>query len=196
MGMLDEILTHNAQYVATRQYESLQTDKFPDKGLAILACMDARLVELLPQALGIRNGDGNLIKNAGALVTAPWGSVMRSLLVAVYALRAEEICVIAHYDCGMSTIDPADILAQARQRGISADVIRTLRVSGIDLDGFLKGFANVEESVRNTCTLVRQHPLLPRDVPVHGLIIDPSTGRLDTIVNGYAVMHAENSTEA
>ena len=41
MGMLDEILTHNAQYVATRQYESLQTDKFPDKGLAILACMDA-----------------------------------------------------------------------------------------------------------------------------------------------------------
>jgi carbonic anhydrase len=96
----------------------------------------------------------------------------------------------------MSTIDPADILAQARQRGISSDVIRTLRVSGIDLDGFLKGFANVEESVRNTCTLVRQHPLLPRDVPVHGLIIDPSTGRLDTIVNGYAVMHVENSTEA
>ena len=49
MGMLDEILTHNAQYVATRQYEALQTDKFPDKGLAVLACMDARLVELLPQ---------------------------------------------------------------------------------------------------------------------------------------------------
>ncbi len=196
MGMLDEILSHNMEYVSTRQYESLQTDKFPDKGLAILACMDARLVELLPQALGIRNGDAKLIKNAGALVTAPWGSVMRSLLVAVYALRAEEICVIAHYDCGMGTIDATAILAEARKRGISEDVIRTLRVSGIDLDGFLKGFANVEDSVRNTCTIVRQHPLLPRDVPVHGLIMDPSTGRLDTIVNGYVVMNAEKQDEA
>jgi carbonic anhydrase len=82
-------------------------------------------------------------------------------------------------------------LAEARARGISEDVIRTLRVSGIDLDGFLKGFANVEDSVRNTCKIVRQHPLLPRDVPVHGLIIDPSTGRLDTVVDGYAVMQAE-----
>lgn len=191
MGMLEEILAHNQQYVETRQYEALQTDKFPDKGLAILACMDARLVELLPQALGIRNGDAKLIKNAGALVTAPWGSVMRSLLVAVYALRAEEICVIAHYDCGMSVIDPSAILAEAKQRGISDDVIRTLRVSGIDLDGFLKGFANVEESVQNTCKIVRQHPLLPRDVPVHGLIIDPTTGRLDKIVDGYAMMQDE-----
>lgn len=191
MGLLQEILDHNAHYVETRQYEALQTDKFPDKGLAILACMDARLVELLPQALGVRNGDAKLIKNAGALVTAPWGSVMRSLLVAVYALRAEEICVIAHYDCGMSVIDPAAILLEAKQRGISDDVIRTLRVSGIDLDGFLKGFANVEESVRNTCTIVRQHPLLPRDVPVHGLIIDPTTGRLDKIVDGYEIMRAE-----
>ncbi|MFM2032588.1 MAG: hypothetical protein RLZZ297_1353 [Chloroflexota bacterium] len=191
MGLLQEILTHNAEYVANRAYESLQTDKFPDKGLAILACMDARLVELLPQALGIRNGDAKVIKNAGALVTAPWGSVMRSLLVAVYALRAEEICVIAHYDCGMNVIDPAAILHEAKQRGISDDVIRTLRVSGIDLDGFLKGFANVEDSVQNTCQIIRQHPLLPRDVPVHGLIIDPLTGRLDKIVDGYEVMRRE-----
>lgn len=191
MGLLNSILEHNARYVETRQYEALQTDKFPDKGLAILACMDARLVELLPQALGIRNGDAKLIKNAGALVTAPWGSVMRSLLVAVYSLRAEEICVIAHYDCGMSVVDTAAILAEARNRGISDDVIRTLRVSGIDLDGFLKGFANVEDSVKNTCTIIRQHPLLPRDVPVHGLIIDPSTGRLDRVVDGYQVMHDE-----
>ena len=68
--------------------------------------MDARLVELLPQAMGLKNGDAKLIKNAGAWSPYQWGSVMRSLVVvAVYELRAEEICVVAHHDCGMRAID-------------------------------------------------------------------------------------------
>ncbi len=186
MNALESLLTHNREFVATRAYETYQTDRFPDKGLAIVACMDARLVELLPKALGLRNGDAKIIKNAGALVTSAWGSVMRSLLVAVYNLRAEEIVVVAHYDCGMGNIDPQQILAMAHERGISPDTIATLRYAGINLEAWLKGFDNVEDSVKNTVQTIRNHPLLPKDVPVHGLIIHPDTGLLEVVVNGYA----------
>lgn len=186
MNLLDSLLAHNQSFVSSRSYEQFQTDdRFPDKGLAVLACMDARLVELLPKAMGIRNGDAKIIKNAGALVTSPWGSVMRSLLVAVYSLRAEEICVVAHHDCGMATIDPQHILTLAHERGISHDTINTLRYAGINFESWLKGFDNVEDSVRSTVAIIKNHPLLPKDVPVHGLVIHPDTGRLDMIVNGY-----------
>jgi carbonic anhydrase len=144
------------------------------------------LVELLPQAMGLKNGDAKLIKNAGALVTHQWGSVMRSLVVAVYELRAEEICVVAHHDCGMRAIDPARILASAQERGVSADTIATLRGAGIDLDSWLKGFDNVHDSVRHTVATIRSHPLMPKDIPVHGLVIHPATGQLDVLVDGYA----------
>jgi carbonic anhydrase len=188
MGLLNSLLEHNRSFVDNREYEQFQTDKFPDKNLAVLACMDARLVELLPKAMGLKNGDAKLIKNAGALVTHPWGSVMRSLLVAIYELRAEEICVVAHRDCGMNAIDPARILDAACQRGVSADTLATLRSAGINLEGWLKGFDNVEDSVRHTVNVIRTHPLMPRDVPVHGLIIHPVTGQLDLIVDGYATL--------
>ena len=188
MGLLNSLLEHNRSFVDNREYEQFQTDKFPDKNLAVLACMDARLVELLPKAMGLKNGDAKLIKNAGALVTHPWGSVMRSLLVAIYELRAEEVCVVAHRDCGMNAIDPARILDAACQRGVSADTLATLRSAGINLEGWLKGFDNVEDSVRHTVNVIRTHPLMPRDVPVHGLIIHPVTGQLDLIVDGYATL--------
>ena len=188
MDMLESMLAFNSEFVKHRAYEELQTDKFPDKGLVILSCMDARLVELLPRALGIKNGDAKLIKNAGALVTSPWGSVMRSLLVAVYSLGAKEILIIGHHDCGMSTLNSNDVLKIVRERGIKEETISTLRYAGIDLEGWLKGFNNVEDSVRITVKTVRNHPLLPSDVPVHGLIIDPNTGQLDTVVNGYQHM--------
>ncbi|MBV8680103.1 MAG: carbonic anhydrase [Aquitalea sp.] len=193
MRVLNTILEHNRSFVENHEYEQFKTDKFPDKGLAILACMDARLVELLPKAMGLKNGDAKLIKNAGALITHPWGSVMRSLIVAVYELRAEEICVVAHRDCGMRAIDPSKILSHATERGISEDTISTLRHAGIDLDNWLKGFDNVSDSVRHSVQTVRNHPLMPKDIPVHGMVIHPSTGRLELIIDGYtgkAPVHA------
>lgn len=185
MTMLETLLNHNRNFVERKDYEQFQTNKFPDKNLAILACMDARLVELLPKALGLKNGDAKVIKNAGALVTHHWGSVMRSLIVAVYALRTEEICVIAHHDCGMNAIDPACILAAAQQRGISDHTLTTLRAAGIDLEAWLKGFDNVTDSVRHTVNIIRDHPLIPDDIAIHGLVIHPDTGMLDLVVNGY-----------
>lgn len=188
MRLVPDILEHNRAFVANKEYEQFTTDKFPDKNLAILACMDARLVELLPKAMGLKNGDAKIIKNAGAMVTHPWGSVMRSLLVAVYELRAEEICVVAHHDCGMSAISPSRILKSAVERGVNPEAITTLRAAGIDLDHWLKGFDKVEDNVMHTVGIIRNHPLLPRDVPVHGMVISPSTGELTLVTDGYAAL--------
>lgn len=183
MSVLNALLEHNRVFVENHEYEQFKTDKFPDKNLLVLACMDARLVELLPKAMGLKNGDAKLIKNAGALVTHQWGSVMRSIVVAIYQLRVDEICVVAHEDCGMSAINPSQVLEAAVNRGVHAETIETLRSAGIDLDTWLKGFDNVEDNVRHTVGFIRQHPLVPRDIPIHGLVINPETGALKLVVD-------------
>lgn len=67
--MIDEILHYNRSFVSQGRFAPYQTSKYPDKHLAVLSCMDTRLTELLPAALGLRNGDVKLIKNAGAVVS-------------------------------------------------------------------------------------------------------------------------------
>ena len=185
MTLLAEILDHNKEFVDAGEYVQFFSDKFPNRGLAILSCMDARIIELLNEALGLKNGDAKMIKNAGALVTHPWGSVMRSLLVAVFELRCKEIMVVAHYDCGMRGLSSKHVLEKAEASGISATSIETLRNAGIDLDGWFTGFDDVGQSVRHSVDMIRNHPLMPKSVPVHGLVIHPTTGKLDLMVNGY-----------
>ena len=80
---IDQILEHNAHFVEEREYEQFKTDKYPDKKLAVVSCMDTRLTALLMAALGLKNGDAKIIKVAGAEVSHPFDSVMRSLLIAV-----------------------------------------------------------------------------------------------------------------
>ncbi|XXQ68008.1 beta-class carbonic anhydrase [Neisseriaceae bacterium B1] len=184
MSELSNILQYNQDFVEQGGYTEFLTNKYPERKLAVLSCMDSRMVKLLPAALGLKNGDAKLIKNAGALVTHPWGSVMRSLLVAVFDLRVEEIMVVAHFDCGMRGLNAQAFLQRAEENGIPDDRIDTLRNAGIDLDGWLKGFDNVEDSVRHTVEVIRRHPLMPANVAIHGLVIHPSTGKLTVVVNG------------
>ena len=61
MSMIDEILAFNKEFVAGKGYEKYITNKYPDKKIAILSCMDTRLTELLPAALCIKNGDVKMI---------------------------------------------------------------------------------------------------------------------------------------
>ena len=119
MSILSEIQEHNVRFVERREYEPFLTDAFPDKKLVVLTCMDTRLVELLPRAMNIRNGDAKIIKNAGAIVSHPFGSVMRSLLVAVYELNAVEVAVVGHYGCGMTKLSCDRVLQKAVARGVS-----------------------------------------------------------------------------
>src|SRR5580658_396548 len=147
MSILSDILSHNQQFVARKEYEPFLTDRFPDKKLVVLTCMDTRLVELLPRAMNIRNGDAKVVKNAGAIVSHPFGSVMRSLLLAVYDLMADEVAVVGHYGCGMTGLSCQRILDKAVARGVSLTTLQTLEHSGINLQSWLTGFDSPEDGV-------------------------------------------------
>src|SRR5690349_10432858 len=121
MSLISDIFAHNTSFVQKREYEPYRTDRFPEKKLVVLSCMDTRLVELLPRAMNLRQGDAKLIKNAGAIVSHPFGSIMRSILVAVYELGAAEVVVVGHHGCGMTGLDAGRILEKARQKGVSEE---------------------------------------------------------------------------
>ncbi len=179
--MINEILEHNDRFVRERGYERFTTDKYPNKRLAIVTCMDTRLVELLPAALGLRNGDCKIIKNAGGTITNPFDSTVRSLLVAIYELGVNEVMIIGHTGCGVQGMDSAEMQHLMMERGVPAENIRLMKHCGIDLDQWLHGFDDTEAAILETVDLVRNHPLVPADVTVKGYIMDSVTGALTPI---------------
>ena len=180
--MINEIIEYNKAFVARKGYEQYVTDKYPDKKLAVLSCMDTRLTELLPAALGLKNGDAKIIKNAGGLVISPFDSAMRSRVVAVYELGVEEIMVVAHSNCGACHMSYHHFHHEMIQRGITDETLDTVRRCGIDLNHWLEGFKDTPESVRKTVATIMTHPLMPSDVTVRGFIIDSVTGALEEIL--------------
>lgn len=180
--MIEEILAYNKQFVEKQGYKEYVTNKYPDKKIAILSCMDTRLTALLPAALGIKNGDVKMIKNAGGVISHPFGSVIRSLLVAIFELGVEEIMVIAHSDCGACHMNSEEMLEKMKERGIKADYIDMMRFCGVDFHSWLDGFEDTEKSVRGTVDSIVHHPLISSDVKVYGFVIDSTTGELTRIV--------------
>lgn len=179
--MIDQMLEYNRQFVESRGYEKYATSKFPDKKIAIVTCMDTRLVELLPAALGIKNGDVKIIKNAGGTITNPFDSTVRSLLVAIYELGVNEVMIIGHTTCGVQGMDGEEMLELMRERGIDEEHISLMQHCGIDLKSWLHGFDDTESAILETVDLVKNHPLVPKDVVVRGYIMDSVTGRLSPI---------------
>jgi len=179
--MIDSILEFNRSFVEGKCYEPYVTDKFPAKKLAVLTCMDCRLTELLPKALGLKNGDAKIIKNAGGLVISPFDSAMRSLLVAIYELGVEEVMVVHHSSCGACHMSYEEFRPLMIERGIAPQTLDTLIAAGHDLETWLEGFHDTVASVRSTVANIVNHPLMPSDVKVRGFIIDSATGALTEI---------------
>ncbi len=175
---LGELLEFNKKFVEERMYEEYRTSKYPTKKIAVLSCMDTRLTSLLPAALNFKNGDIKIIKNAGAIVTNPFDSVIRSLLIAVYKLGVQEILVIGHDDCGNQNIDTKDFLEKMRKRGVDSRMIEKINYNGFDLEEWLRGFECAEASAIATAKMIQNHPLLPDDVKVHAFMMNPVTGEL------------------
>jgi len=178
---LDEMLRFNEQFVTGKEYEAYATDTYPNKKMVIVTCMDSRLVELLNKALNIQNGDVKMIKNAGAIIRDPFDSVMKSVLVAIYNLKADEVVLIGHHKCGMSHANTEELKIKMIERGVSEEKIAALEHAGIKLDEEFRGFQSVEDSVSQSVEIIRNHPLLPEEVKVHGLVIDPDTGKIDVV---------------
>lgn len=181
MTLLRSVLEHNARFVAEREGP---ISKAPAKKIVLFTCMDTRLVEFLEPAMGLRRGDAKVLKNAGNTLIDPNGGMIRSLVVAIFALGCEEVYVVGHRDCGMSQIDEAQLRLRMIERGVPETAITALQPS---LREWLGAFLDPYGNVRQVVDLIRENPLIPHDVPVHGLMFDPNSGQLELLTSGYAL---------
>src|SRR5699024_11881332 len=85
----------------------------------------------------------DLVKNVGAIIRKPFDSIIKSLLVAVYNLKAEQIIVIVHHDCGMSNVDTDDLVKNMKEKGISEETLNAIDYAGIDVHQEFHGFETV-----------------------------------------------------
>lgn len=186
MNVLDQILQANRQFVARLPTNFSRTatklSKLPRRELAVLTCMDTRLVDFLEPAVGIRREDAVVIKNAGNSVTGPFEGSIRSLLLAVFELGVKEILVIGHEDCGAAITTPGGLTAKMLARGISPDAIKMIDRK---LSAWLDDIQHPEANVAHVVARIRANPLIPAEIPVHGLLFDPYGGKIRIIVDGY-----------
>lgn len=160
----ERLLAENRRY--TESFDRSALTAAPLSGLAVVACMDARLD--VEEALGLHTGDAHIIRNAGGLVT---DDVIRSLIVSMELLGTDEIVVIEHTSCGLHGVDEAAIRDRvSATSGLPAEAISIT----------FGGFSDLTENVRRQVDILREHPYLKR-VPVHGLVFDVSTGRLHEV---------------
>ena len=186
MRLLEEIMKDNEVFLAKASMDYSQEDrskgKVPQRHLLIITCMDTRLVNFLEPALGIQRGDAKIIKIAGNSVSGPFDNIIRSLLIAIFKLEVQEIMVIGHQECGMAGLSAEGLMADMLCRGISSEAIQMVAA---ELRHWAQSFRDEEQNVRDTVRKIRQNPLIPKDVPVHGLIFHPRRGKADVLVNGY-----------
>jgi carbonic anhydrase len=159
VSAVEELLRANEAYAADFRQGDLPAA--PSHHFAVVACMDARVVPA--NALGLKEGDAHVIRNAGGLVT---DDVLRSLAISHWELGTQEVVVIAHTRCGLLTLDE-DELRKRIGRG-------STRVE------FLP-FRDLEASVRDSVQRVRESPLLPKTFGAAGMIYAVETGRLQVV---------------
>jgi len=180
--VLDEVLSANSEYAAD----------FGDKGdlpmppgrrFAILTCMDARLDPA--QYAGLAEGDAHVIRNAGGRAS---DDAVRSLVISYKLLGTREWFVIHHTDCGMETF------SDEIMRGLLASSLKTASVDASGWHDSGDGPGSTEgnyidwltikdnpESVVEDVTRIRNHPLVPADIPIYGYIYDVKSGRLEEV---------------
>ena len=186
MSLLEDILKANEAFYHNPPVDYTREDhkksKLPQKQLAIITCMDTRLGNFLEPALGISRGEAKIIKTAGNGVTGVFDGTIRSLLVCIYELGVQEVFVIGHHECGMEKTTADGLTRSMRSRGIADEAIRMV---SRELREWADEFHHPEQNVRDTVDQIRENPLIPKDVAVHGLIFHPRTGQLDLLTEGY-----------
>ena len=162
MTVTDELLAYNETYAAAFTKGDLPMP--PDKKVAIVACMDARLDPA--RVLGLEEGDAHVIRNAGGVVT---DDAIRSLTISQRLLGTEEIILLHHRDCGMLTFTDDDL-----RTAVEKDC-------GIRPHFALESFADVEDDVRQSMARIKASPFLLHADRVRGFVYDVKTGRLGEV---------------
>ncbi|MFG3321782.1 beta-class carbonic anhydrase [Streptomyces sp. NPDC048171] len=154
----DRLVEANARYAA--EFSDAELAGRPALHTAVVACMDARLD--VTAALGLRNGDCHVIRNAGGAVT---DDVIRSLAISQRALGTTGVVLVHHTACGMETLTEDfrhELELEVGQRPVWA----------------VESFQDVDQDVRQSIERVRTSPFLPHTDDVRGFVYDVQTGLL------------------
>jgi len=187
MSVLNDVLAANEAYSAefgARGELALP----PARGFAILTCMDARLDPA--KYAGLSEGDAHVIRNAGGRAS---DDAIRSLVISYKLLGTKEWFVIHHTDCGM------EFFTDDVMRGLLASSLET---AALGPDGFSDvgespgsaeasyidwlTIADQQGSVVDDVTRIRNHPLVPRTIPIYGYVYDVRSGRLVEVAGATA----------
>jgi carbonic anhydrase len=161
MSVTDELLANNERYA---EGFTGPLPMPPAKGVAVVACMDARLN--LYALLGLEEGQVHVIRNAGGAVT---DDGIRSLAISQRLLGTREIILIHHTDCGMLTFTDDDFRA-----AIQAD-------TGIRPAWSAEAFDNLDTDVRQSIARIKASPFVPHKDSVRGFVFDVATGKLNEV---------------
>lgn len=159
MSFIDRLLGNNASYA--ERYSGAGLPAAPAKGIAIVACMDARLETA--SVLGLQEGDAHVIRNAGGVVT---DDVIRSLTISQRLLGTREIMLIQHTDCGMLKFTDADLTEEIHEE------------TGVRPPFAIGTFADLEANVRRSLARIEASPFLAHTDAVRGFVYEVETGRL------------------
>ena len=158
MSVTDDLLANNERYAETFKGALPMP---PARGVAVVACMDARLN--VYAALGLAEGDAHVIRNAGGVIT---DDEIRSLAISQRLLGTREIILIHHTDCGMLTFTDDDFKA-----AIHAD-------TGIKPPWAAEAFSDLEADVRQSIARIKASPFVPHTGQIRGFVFDVDTGSL------------------
>jgi carbonic anhydrase len=177
--ILDEVLAANAKY-AEEFGDKANLALPPSRGFAILTCMDARLDPA--KYAGLAEGDAHVIRNAGGRAS---DDAIRSLVISYKLLGTREWFVIHHTDCGMLLFtdhDMHNLLASSLKTATldEAGWRDTGEGPGSAEAAYVKWltFADNAKSVVEDVARIRNHPLVPNEIPIYGYIYDVQSGRL------------------
>ena len=161
MSVTDDLLANNADYAANF---SGPLPLPPAKGVAVVACMDARIN--VYDVLGLNEGEAHVIRNAGGVIT---DDEIRSLAISQRLLGTTEIVLIHHTDCGMLTFTDDDF-----KRSIQDD-------TGIKPEWAAEAFGDLDGDVRQSIARIRANPFVPNKDSVRGFVFDVATGKLNEV---------------
>ena len=186
MRLFEAIIDANHRAVAGDQSAGLHPADFESEfPIVALTCIDVRLNALLPEVLGVPKEQFIWLRNAGNIVTAPLSSTMRSLALACAVKGGREIAIIGHTDCQVCKTTTMRLLDQLKACGVERSALPE------NLNEFFGMFATERQNVLKACDIVRHSPLIGAKIPVHGLLADIETGRLEWLVNGYDAWQAQ-----
>jgi len=185
MRLFEAILDANHRAAAGDKSAGVHLADFADAvPVVALTCIDPRLNPLMPEVLGLPEEQFIWLRNAGNIITGSMSSTIRSLALACVVKGGKEIAVIGHTDCraGQTTV------LQLTERFGALGVNRSKLPD--NLVEFFGIFASERQNVMKAVDFVRHSSIIGPKVPVHGLLVDIQTGRLEWLVNGYQALDA------